>query len=75
MNKYDSFYRMILAWQSFGGVSLRVTDSARVLTDEDVTVMKDILTRLASTMKTEDKERWPDIHRAADKIIEQVKKM
>ena len=64
--------RLVMAWQNFGGKSLRIVDHAKCLTETELSRMEECLLRFADSLETEDKTKWPDLHKLAKQIREAI---
>lgn len=62
------FYNILMGFQVFAGKSLRATDHAEVLTSAELDAMEAGLRRMAVSLRKEDANEWPDLHKLADQI-------
>ncbi len=71
-DKSQRFYSVLVAFQHFAGKSMKSLDHANVLTEEEMTAMENGLRKLAVSLGTEDKKKWPDLHTLAQEITKYV---
>lgn len=72
MNKELQFFHIIMAFGHFAGKSGKVTGASKVLAHDTLNEMEHALRQIEVWCRQQDATEWPDLHKLADQIAEEL---